>query len=133
MSDRATISNGSEKNELNVEEVPEGDIEARKRMGKYEDAIFLGTVMNVTDRVVTKDGEPFATASEDSTGTGYKSSGYVHTGESLIMRFKDKIKDLLTNFVNIILKGKDKTKNAVAKKRKDEADRKNSENEHETK
>lgn len=108
---KSSVSSG----ELEVQRVRPEEIESAKRMGEYDDMQFGGIDLEVTgNEIGIKDPNG---GSSDSANTGKKTSGYLRTGNSIIMKFKEKIQDII-NGVTLKVKGdKDKDKEETGSKK----------------
>lgn len=104
--------------EIGTKKVDESEIQRDKMRNGYEDFVFVATDFETLKENLQEVDNPNGDAGSNPPK---KTSGYLVYGSSLIMRFKDKIKDIIEG-VTLRIKGdKDKTKAGDKKKSESEA------------
>lgn len=102
---KSSVSSG----EMEVQNVSDRSIKDLEKMNGYVGVTVAGIEMGVTERNVVEINDS-ANAASDSTNTGKKTSKYITVGNSIIMKFREKIQDII-NGVTLKVKGdKDKDK-----------------------
>lgn len=102
---KSSVSSG----EMEVQNVSDRSIKDLEKMNGYAGVTVAGIEMGVTERNVVEINDS-ANAANDSTNAGKKTSKYITVGNSIIMKFREKIQDII-NGVTLKVKGdKDKEK-----------------------
>ncbi len=102
---KSSVSSG----EMEVQNVSERTIKDLEKMNGYSGVTVAGIEMGVTEKNVVEinDSNPGTT---DAANSGKKTSKYITVGNSIIMKFREKIQDIV-NGVTLRVKGdKDKEK-----------------------
>lgn len=116
MDEKTTKSSVSSGN-MEVQNVSDKSIKDLEKMNGYAGVTVAGIEMGVTERNVVEINDSTNTAN-DSTNAGKKTSKYIIVGNSFIMKFKEKIQDII-NGVTLRVKGdKDKEKDEEEKTEK---------------
>ena len=102
---KSSVSSG----EMEVQNVSDKTIKDLEKMNGYVGVTVAGIEMGVTERNVVEINDS-ANSSSSSTDSGKKTSKYIIVGNSIIMKFREKIQDII-NGVTLKVKGdKDKEK-----------------------
>lgn len=107
--------NVNNKREIAVDRnASEAEIQAKKMKNEYNFEFVAVDMAPTKNNMVEIDGSN--NASGDTTNTGRKTSKHLIVGNTMIMRFKEKIQDII-NGVSLKVKGeKDKTEKSTEKK-----------------
>lgn len=115
---KSSVSSG----ELKVQNVSEREIKDLEKMNGYAGVTIAGIEMGVTERNVVEITDSNSGAS-DTTNSGNKTSKYIIVGNSIIMKFREKIQDII-NGVTLKVKGnKDKDKEEEEKAKEEEEEK----------
>lgn len=103
-------------NEMKVETgVSEKTIRELEKMNGYSGVTVAGIEMGVTEKNIVEINDS-NTGTSDTANSGKKTSKYITVGNSIIMKFREKIQDIVNGVTLKVKEDKDKDKESGAKK-----------------